>query len=58
MKTNKTKPVQQDTASTTRLATQSGKKKTWIDPEIRILSINDSTLGGVLINDDGVGFSS
>ena len=33
-------------------------KKEWSDPEIVILAINEATMGGVLINDDGGSFSS
>ncbi len=32
-------------------------KKVWSEPELALLSVKDSTKGGVIINDDGVGFS-
>ncbi len=49
--------MEQDKGSVEQAVIQTGKK-VWSDPEITILAINAGTLGGVLINDDGVGFSS
>jgi hypothetical protein len=44
--------------STPQQPVDPGAKKIWVQPDLVVLTIKDNTEGGVLINDDGVSFSS